>query len=406
MMRSWAIVVLCVGTYFASAQKFVSERSIGPIDADGFYRIDLSPELMPDINGGMSNVRIVDAAGREVPYLLREEQPASYSQTFRSYRILQYDKQKNCCTSIILENPDNKAINNVHLSLRNADVTKVMILTGSDDRQNWYALKQKSSISAAGDGKNTSTMRLLDFPLSNYAYYKIDIDDSTSAPLNIMGAGYFELNTSAGNFSDVPVEWDKTDSAAVRRTYVKLRFKRQQVMDRIELSMKGAPYFLRRGTLLREIKPTRKKTKPYFERLTSFTVSSRQPAVIEVDAERGNEFILEIENEDNPPLEVDNIRIEQLQRYLVAWLPKGEGYLLKFGPAQFATPHYDLVNFSDSIPPNLVAVKVGPLKSIKQAQAEESRTFFTSTVAIWVAIVAVIGILGFMAVRMVREMKA
>jgi hypothetical protein len=242
--------------------------------------------------------------------------------------------------------------------------------------------------------------------MSNYAYYKIDIDDSTSAPLNITAAGYFELNTSEGNFSTVPVEWHKTDSAAVRKTYIKLRFKRQQVMDRIILSMKGAPYFLSRGTLLKEIKPTRKKAKPYFEHLASFTVSSRQPAMIEVDAERGNEFILEIENEDNPSLEVDNIRIEQLHRYLVAWLPKGDGYLLKFGAPQLAPPHYDLVNFSDSIPQNLAAVKVGPLKSIEQARAQENPTVFTSTVFIWVAIVAVIGILGFMAVRMVREMKA
>ncbi|HTF21759.1 MAG TPA: hypothetical protein VK658_26955 [Chryseolinea sp.] len=403
MIKIWVSVILCAGCAVAAGQSFRLERELGPVEADGFYRIDLSPEIIPDVNATFSNVRIMDAGGKEVPYLLRQEQPASYSTVFRPYHIVQYEQRKNCCTSIILENPDNKAINNIHLSIRNADVAKEMVLTGSDDKQNWYALKSRSMISAAGDGEKTSTMRLVDFPMSNYAYYKIEIGDSTSAPLNITAAGYFEVNTAEGRYSAVPFEWHQTDSAAMKETFIRITFGRSQVMDRITLSMKGTPYFLRRGTLLREVRPSKAGAKSYYDRVASFIVSSRQPAVIDLRGERGNEFVMAIENEDNPVLKVDNLRVDQLNRYLVAWLAKGS-YGLKFGAPDLQASRYDLVNFSDSIPASLVSLKAGPSKAIEPARATESTTIFTNPIVIWVAIVAVIGVLGFMAIRMTREM--
>jgi hypothetical protein len=409
MIKIWATItlcttILCTNYCAVNAQSFVSERELGAVALDGFYRIDLTPDIMPDLNRGLSNARIVDAAGKEVPYVLRQEQPSSYSQVFRPYRIVQYDKVKNCCTSIILENPDNKPINNVHLSIRNADVSKAMILTGSDDKQNWYALKSKTTLSAAGDGRNTSTIRLLDFPMSNYAYYKIDIDDSTSAPLSITAAGYFEVSTSEGKYGAVPFQWTKSDSASSKRTFVRIQFGRTQVVDRITLALKGAPYFLRKGSLLREVKPSGRRAKPYLERVASFTVSSRQPAVIDLHAEREDAFVVEIENEDNPVLEVQSIQVDQLNRYLVAWLTKGQTYALKFGAPVLQAPRYDLVNFSDSIPADLVCIQAGPSKAIEPARASESPTLFTSRTIIWVAIVAVIGVLGTMAIRMTKEM--
>jgi hypothetical protein len=311
---------------------------------------------------------------------------------------------KNCCTSIVLENPENKAINNIHLSIRNADVTKEMFLTGSDDNENWYALKSRSVISAAGDGKGTLSMRLVDFPLSNYAYYRIDIADSTSAPLNITAAGYYEVNAENGSFTRVPFQWHASDSAAIKRTFIKVRFQRSQVMDRVTVSMKGTPYFLRSGSLLRQVRPSNARKKSYYDRVASFTVSSRQPAVIELNGERAREFILEIENEDNPALEVDSLQVDQLNRYLVAWLKKGQKYTMKLGPAALQPPRYDLANFRDSIPDNLPGMKVGPAKTLGQPRAAEGATIFSSRILIWVAIIAVIGVLGFMAIKMTREL--
>lgn len=404
-MSRYLIFAFCLAGFFANAQSYVSERKLAAVPADGFYRINLSPEVIPAANAALSNVRITDVQGREVPYVIRQEAPTRYSSIFMPYRIHRYAKNEGCCSTLVLENPNGHPINNIHLSIRNADVSKPMILTGSDDGENWYAVKDRSVLSASVHEQNTSTIRLIDFPLTNYAFYKIDIGDSTSAPLNILAAGYYEMNAEEAKYVPVPMKWHQSDSAGLKRSYVELQFEETQVVDRIVLSMKGSPYFLRKGWLLQKTVTGNGRAKPHLQRITSFTVSSRQPAVIELPGIRGNAFVLEIENEDNPVLQTAEVRVDQLNRYLVAWLKQGEAYALKFGAADLRAPNYDLENFRDSIPAQLTVLTPGPTQAITQPLNPESTTIFTNRAVIWIALVVVIGILGFMAVRMAREIK-
>jgi len=403
-MRLLLSITFALGAWGLSAQNYLTERKLVAPQHDGFHRIDLTPDIMPEVNGALSNIRIADAQGKEVPYLLRQESPVRYNTVFHPYRIVQNDRTKNCCSTLVLANEEGKAINNIHLSIRNAAVAKLMTLTGSDDQKTWYALSEPTTITASGDGKKVSTLELVDFPLSNYAYYKIDFADSTSAPLNVTAAGYFEVNVEEAKYASVPLDWEKADSARIKKSYIHLRMNGRQVIDRITLSMKGAPYFQRTGWLLQEQPARNGRVKPRFNRIAPFTVSSRQPAVIETSGLRGADFVLEIENEDNPSLEVASIEVSQLHRYMVAWLKKGDAYDLKFGEERMRAPNYDLVNFKDSIPQQIPILQVGPLRRIEVSSPAESNSIFNSKALIWVAIAVVIGVLGFMAVKMTREM--
>lgn len=403
-MRRHLTIAFCLAGFFAEAQSYVSERKLDTVTADGFYRINLSPEVIPATNAALSNVRITDAQDREVPYIIRQESPRRYSSVFRPYRISRYEKKDGCCSTLVLENPNGHPINNIHLSIRNADVTKPMTLTGSDDGENWFAVKERSMLSTSVNEQNTATIRLIDFPLTNYAFYKIDIGDSTSAPLNILAAGYFEVNAEEAKYVPVPVTWQQSDSATLRRSYVELQFDNTQVVDRVVFTMKGSPYFLRKGWLLQK-STGNGRAKPYYQRIASFTVSSRQPAVIELPGIRCNTLVLEIDNADNPVLQTAEVRVDQLNRYLVAWLKGGEKYALKFGAVDLRAPDYDLENFRDSIPAQLSILKAGPTQSITRQLSSETTTIFTNRAIIWIALVVVIGVLGFMAMRMVREIR-
>jgi hypothetical protein len=83
---------------------------------------------------------------------------------------------------------------------------------------------------------------------------------------------------------------------------------------------------------------------------------------------------------------------------------EGIGLLTIVFGSELQPPRYDLANFSDSIPANLPGINVGPAKTIKPPRAAEGATVFTSRILIWVAIIAVIGVLGFMAIKMTREL--
>ena len=404
MNRALLILTLAGTTCFG--QKFRGEATLPAVTTDGFYRIAVVPALGPHVTEAFTNLRIHDADHKEVPYIFQKEEPAYYTTQFKPYEVVSKTQQKKCCTTLILRNPDGRPINNISLSIKNADVTKTATLLGGDDQQNWFALKQRFTLSAIDNHNHTGEIRIIDFPLSNYTYYQLQIDDSTSAPLNILSAGHYEVTSEDGKFTALePASIQKTDLPHDRQTQITITFDTTQVIDKVTLSMTGAPYFLRRAALLaREDKVTSDK-KEYFldTHLQSFELSSKQASVIELPGIRVEKLVVRIDNEDNPALELASAKTYQLNRYLVAWLKKGSGYTLQIGdPAQRA-PKYDLAFFRDNIPDQPPVLTPTNLKIFDEPAKKTSPTFFTNDIIIWIAIGVVIAVLGFMAVRMTQE---
>jgi hypothetical protein len=405
-MRNYIIffVFLLAGTA-CLAQEFRAESKLPTINADGFYRIAISPELTTHLNARFTNIRIIDAKGAEVPYLFQVEQPSHHTMKFKPYNIVEKTLTKNCCTTLVLENTASEPINNISLSIKNADVTKQATLLGSDDKTNWFALKESFEFTPINNQKEISEVRIVDFPLSNYVYYKLQISDSTNAPINILSAGYFEVSSESGKFIQLPVQITSTDSIKQKQTFIKIKLDTSHMIDKISLRMKGAPYFLRMASVNEQKKRENKKgeTETWFDELKTFELSSKGSSVIDLPNTKVDELIVIIENDDNPSLQVDEIKVFQLNRYLTAYLKKGESYSVKIGETDLRAPVYDIGYFKDSIPQNITTLNTGALMMADQIARTEPKTFFSSKLIIWGAIILVIIVLGFMAVRMINE---
>lgn len=387
------------------SQTFRGEASLPKVEADGFYRIFISPELSTHLNSGFTNIRIYDQQNHETPYLFQQEDPVKYSQVFREYEIVEKKQQKNCCTLLVLHNSKETPINNISLSIKNAEVTKTATLLGSDDKENWFALKERFTLSSLNNTRQTSEIKIVDFPLSNYSYYLIQLEDSTSAPLNILNAGYYEVNSEDGTYTRVTsFKTTKSDDLKTKQSFVRVIFDTTQVVDKLSIGMSGAPYFLRRASLSIKKERLNKKNEKefYFEWLSYFELSSKQASVIELPGIQVNEFLITIENDDNPGLEVANVSTYQLNRYVTAWLKKEQAYTIKLGEKEQQAPVYDIGFFKDSIPAHPQVLSVGPV-SIFEKKSEGSTTYFTNRSIIWIAIVVVIIVLGFMTMKMVNE---
>src|SRR6187551_2396314 len=154
-------IFLLASSSLTFSQVFKGEASLPAVDTDGFYKIFISPEVSPYFNAQFSNIRIYDQQKAEVPYLFQTESPLYYSEKFKEYEIVEKKQQKNCCTSLMLRNPGSQAINNISLSIKNAEVTKHATLLGSDDRENWFALKQHFVLSALNNQNKTSEVKIV-----------------------------------------------------------------------------------------------------------------------------------------------------------------------------------------------------------------------------------------------------
>ena len=388
------------------SQSFKSEAHLPPIPEDGFYRIFISSDIAVHLNTSFSNVRIYDSQETEIPYLLQDEAPSYISQEFKEYKILEKRQDPGCCTSLTLHNPDQNVVNSISLVIRNADVTKEAVLLGSDDRQHWFALKQQFILYPAENNSGTSEIKIVDFPLSNYTYYSLRIDDSTSAPLNILSAGYFQGIRNAGKYTEIPLRKIlSTDSLKQKKTYLHFQFDTLRIVDKLELSMKGSTYFLRKAFLYqlkeRTLKTGTKET--YYDLIQEVELNSKHPTHIELPGTKVSDLLLVIENEDNPSLEVGYGKAFQLNRYLTAFLKKEKKYTLKIGDAQLPAPVYDLVFFKDSIPANPPTLTTGETHIFEKGNTAQTFTFFTTKAFIWAAVVLVIVVLGFMSVRLLKD---
>ncbi len=406
MKRYIGIAFLSLGFFPAVAQQFKAEATLPPTDADGFYRVLITPEAAAYPNQTFSNVRLYDAQQKEVPYIVEQEQPVYQKEQFREYTIVEKKQEPGCCTTLILENPDKAAINNINLLIRNAEVIKEATLSGSDDRKSWFVIKEKFTLQSIDNPNEAAAMKTVNFPLSNYTYYQLRINDSTQAPLNIIKVGYYNALTSIGAYTEVsPRSIATADSIKQKKTYIHVLFDTLRLLDKVELSLTGTPYFMRQVDVYeRQVRNTKKGTKDYYEFVTSFGISSAGAAIVHLPMVKSRELMLVVDNQDNPSLTVSSLKVHQLNRYLVAWLKKGEKYTLRFGSGQMTEPSYDLAFFKDSLSYQPTVLKVQNVQTIQAAdKKEESPTFFTDKRVIWVAIILVIGILGFMSVRLIRE---
>ena len=408
-MRLLSFLSLVLLNIVCSAQTFVAEAELSTVGNDGFYNIQLTPEESMYLNRAFTNIRIYDDKNKEVPYLLRADAPHKLTEVFREYNIIDKSQTKNCCTSVILSNTDQRLLNNIHLVVRNADVTKEATLLGSDDKVNWFALKEYFILTPAKNTEGTFDIKIVDFPLSNYEYYSLRINDSTSAPLNILRAGYFEVEKEDGRYTEVTAaKQSKADSVKEKKTYLRIHFNGPQTVDKFELTMKGAPFFQRRAMLY--IPKTRSlkggKTEIYNDPVQEIEITSKRPTSIELAALKVKELLIIIDNQDNPSLDVDAFKAYQLNRYLTAWLSGGTKYSVKVGPQDLGAPVYDISFFKDSIPSNAEVLQIGVLNFNATEQTSPEATVFTTKAFIWVAVILVIVILGFMSVRLLNEARS
>lgn len=404
-MRVALLLISTLACTSVFGQTFRGEASLPKVEADGFYRISISPELSTHLNAEFTNIRIYDQLNKEVPYLFQQDDPVKYTEVFKEYKIVEKKQEKNCCTSLVLQNANETPINNISLSIKNAEVTKIATLLGSDDKENWFALKERFTISSINSQERTSEIKIVDFPLSNYSYYLIQLEDSSSAPLNILKAGYYEVNAEDGTYTSIPsFKTTKSDDLQSKQSFVRIIFDTTQVVDKISIGMSGAPYFLRRASLsIKKERLNKKKEKEfYYELLNYFELSSKQGTILELPGIQGEDFLITIENDDNPPLEVAAVKTYQLNRYLTTWLTKGQSYSVKLGEMEQQAPVYDISYFKDSIPNQPQILSLGPISFLKK-DLQETPTYFTSRSIIWVAIVIVVVVLGFMTMRMVNE---
>ncbi|MCO4291524.1 hypothetical protein NF867_01435 [Solitalea sp. MAHUQ-68] len=414
--RSYLLFLFCVLCSTVSiAQSFEWKGSLKPVDKNGFYEILLSPEIIAKAKSpDLFDIRLTEGE-KEVSYVLRTK-PLAYDETkltpFNSIQKTETPKQ---FTSVIFANENAAKLDEFSIVVNNTSVLKVASISGSNDKTQWYSVNNSISLDpqeASFTKSGTELIYTIAVPTTNYQFYKLEINDSLSAPLFIKNIGRF--NTSIINNSDYdqvpsPVI-TKVKSSNSHQTVLRLTFKEPFLIRKLLFDVAAPKFFKREAILaLKNDKVHRHKKQSTIEYLPVSSFSLVSGAIQEVTLDKPvkeSSVYLVIENEDNQPLAFKQIEAFQQRYYLTAYLEKDKNYNLNFGnPTINSAPQYDLSYFTDKINGNLPALKVDEIKPIEKAAETKESVFFTSKNWIWTGLILLVGILVLISFKMIREMK-
>jgi hypothetical protein len=362
----------------ASFAQNTTNAKIKPVTANGLHKLVLPIEIRSFSKEDLSDFRILDSKGNEVPYFSDKNAEAISNSSYKEYKIISKSEIPKKQSLFIFENPE-KTINQVALTIANYDGEKNYSLSGSNDQKQWFGISNNNYLSDLNASDATFVSKTIEFPLTNYKYIKIDLDDKKSLPIRIIAVGNFNLKTQLTTL--LPVAFKQktiTELKSEKKTQIHVVFENTNFLDQIHFDIPNPKMYKRYATIYKIVS---EKIKHKFEDrkigLISFELNSNSPNTFNLATLHEKEFYIEIENDDNQPLEIKNIQFSQIPVLVIADLKVNENYTIKTGNPNLMAPVYDISSFKNSISNNL------PIAEILDVQTEKTNTEVTTRKAFW-----------------------
>ncbi len=347
-----------------------SEQAID-ITVPGPTKLTLPPETLDAAASGLTDLRLLDNSGHEVPFLIEHASPTTPATRIRpkTWRV----SLAGSSTEVVIETGTLDPLDSIVLETPAPAFLKPARLETSTDGEHWNPF---------GDGlpffRQFGAEQLrFDLKHQSAAWLRLTIDDSRSRPLPITGATLFvarevqpapttplgdarisqreefagatvlTLNLSARHVPLATLEFDTPDQVFTRKVTVLTRELRDET---------AVEHTLATGTIFRlaldGLEPTAQLSVPL-----AFDAPAR-------------ELTIRIENGDSPPLAIDHVVVRQRPVWLVFNAAVAGHYELLTGNDSAAAPRYDLSTFASRLrDTKLTGVTPGPLAPNPRFQA-------------------------------------
>lgn len=381
---------LCLAPGKGGAQS-THKGSLPVIDADAFYAIDLPYEVLGGARPDLADIRLLDGTGKEVAWLLREDAESNRSSEFIPLPMEISSRPRR--TDVFIT-AGGTSLSSFVLKIKNADVNKEAALLGSNDGTKWFAVKDRFQLNRTSSPDRTEAFLDLTFPLSDYKLYKLSLNDSLSAPLNVVGVGRMKTESFyKQHLLEVPLKMNRIETKDKDSDLqLVLPFKFQ--VERLNFYVSSPRYYHRDLQL----------SQPFSGRFTTSLSNENgypQPVGLSVYSDT---LKLSIQNGDDQPLTVDSVKAFVRKYSLIAELKKGVNYTLTYGDPQATFPQYDL-SFSKQLPDSIGRLFISDIERLPViAQPEESSSWLTflKMYGIWIVITLVIIQILYMVRKMVK----
>jgi len=395
---------------FAANLSFAQYQTTGKIkkvSQNGLHEIVLSPSIRSYSKQDLSDIRIFDSKGNEIPYFIQSNKNM-YSNTFEEYEIVSKTVSPKKSTSVIIAVPSNESNKQLSLFIANSDAEKKYSVSGSNDQKEWFGISNAQVLYNLNSSSETSVVKTISLPLNTYHYLKIDFDDQKTLPVNVLKAGNFNTKFQQNTLQEiVPQKTTTTEIPSKKETQIHILFDAPQVINQISFEISKPTYYNRKAILFKQIKRnTKRKSQLFDEEIASFELNSNTKNKFTIPEILEKELFIKIENQDNPPLSISRIKHSQKPISIIADLNSTENYTIKTGNKSANAPEYDLSDFKNNIASNLPQTSVYDIHQKATVKDQlEPKEFWEQSWFMWVCILLGGATILFFTTSLIKDLK-
>ncbi len=405
------MLLLCLVCSFCSqGQEYNTKADLEVPKETGFYKIPITAQLGAIAKQGFSDIRIQDNATNSfVPYVLQQQAGWARNVRFIDFPILQQATTKNE-TVLDLENPlpSGTGVGEISLIIKNTAVHRNCMLSGSNDKQNWYIISDNLQFQPSQNDTGGNYVQTIFFPYSKSKYFRLKINNAHTDPLQIIKAGLINQSVTRPSLETLgnPVPVIRQKDSSDHCSYVFINNNLPYLVSEIKLCFTGPKFYNRNATVW---VVGNKNDSPLYQNYPSYflNLSSTKEAKLNISPQKASIIILKIENKDDAPLKISSTSTYQGLQYLIAWLEKDKKYSLLAGNENASPPQYDLASFKDSISKELKTCNYGPLVTNNVSPATQPVMVVKqkSNIWLWPVIIASLLVLAFFTYKLLDDMK-
>jgi hypothetical protein len=386
---------------FAQNSNFSYKRKLNAVPQEGWYTLTLPPDIFVHCHEQYNDLRLYSIQGNDtvlVPYLLKERNTEIKEQEVELTAINRSKKDGTLFMTFELQ-PGQKT-NYLDLHFEEANYFAFVKVEGSQDKKQWFDIVNQQRIFAIANASVSYQHGVVVFPVSDYSYLRVSVRSDT--PLTFGRVLFRHQQVSAGKFTNIPSRQTVRHDKNSKQTFIDLVPDHYRPVANVTIITDNKSDYYRSCELavLTDSIQTQRGWVRNFRTATQGYLTSFKPNTFTFDNETTGLLQLTINNLDNAPLNILDIKVEGPEVELIANLKPGDTYLF-YGNQSLPAPVYDITYFAEKIPAEPAAVTLGPEENIA-APASVSHALFENKLWLWGIMIAVIGVLGFFTLKMMK----
>ncbi|MDO5509398.1 MAG: DUF3999 family protein [Weeksellaceae bacterium] len=346
----------------AQAQEYRYSREILGVEHT-WHSLTLPPQVVEKTQPSMADLRVyainAEQDTLEEPFILSRHKLIDKTQNVTFQQINTSHSPQGSYYTFHLTRP--QLINHMQLQFREDNFDWQVQLQGSHDQQQWFTILQDYRIIAIKNPYTDLKFTQLNFPASNYPYYRLQVQ--TQEKNTLLSTAISRKDSAQQNWQEIkPLKILTRENTQQQSTEILLSLPYTIPVSALQLQADTGIDYYRPITVQYAIDSTQYAGGTQYSYATAGIgiFRSDNPEKIVWEPIRAKHLRILVHNDHNAPLPIHTARIYAPEQQLTIRFTPASRYFLAYGNPSSYLPQYDIVHFQDRIPTSLTPLTLGP----------------------------------------------